>query len=196
MIKVENVRIFGLDEILHTRMSFRDIDDLKLSKTVEDNDLNLMDKLKKAGDSHAKILRFITVLMTITLPRRVWVDFDTYRLGREDIKPDDIEYFSESTMHTISKRLLESSDFDEYTSTLAINTVNRYIKENKDNPSEENFLRIKSNLPEGMLQTRRVKLNYQSLRHIYTDRHLHKQPEFRQFCDIIKTLPYARDLII
>ncbi len=55
---------------------------------------------------------------------------------------------------------------------------------------------IKDNLPEGFLQTRRIKLNYQTLRHIYFDRKNHRQPEFREYSKWIEMLPYAEYLII
>ena len=51
-------------------------------------------------------------------------------------------------------------------------------------------------LPNGWLQTRTVTLNYEILRNIYTQRCNHKLTEWHQFCDWIKTLPYANDLVL
>ena len=51
-------------------------------------------------------------------------------------------------------------------------------------------------LPEGWLQTRTVTLNYENLRSIYNQRKNHKLTEWHQFCDWVKTLPYAEELII
>lgn len=125
-IKIEKVSVRGLSEIPETRRSFNSQDKGDSDITVEclyndgddgcsqyeytslgPKDLGLMKKLEIGGDSHAKMNRFIEVYLTLTLPRRVWVDFDTYRIGRDDIQPDDIEYFSDSTMHTLGKTKLE-----------------------------------------------------------------------------------------
>lgn len=214
-IKIENVNIRGLSEIPETRRSFnsQDKSDSEIdaqSKMVNGTylqsevtiigpkDLNLMKKLEIGGDSHAKMNRFIEVYLTLTLPRRVWVDFDTYRIGRDDIKPDDIEYFSDSTMHTLGKTKLEELDtiFDEYTPIDSISVFSLVLQQYQHQPSEELFMKMKSALPEGFLQARRMKINYQALRHLYFDRKNHRQPEFREFCKWIETLPYAKELIL
>jgi hypothetical protein len=214
-IKIENVQVRGLSEIPETRRSFNSqkVSDSEInaqSKMVEGTylqsevtiigpkDLNLMKKLEIGGDSHAKMNRFIEVYLTLTLPRRVWVDFDTYRIGRDDIKPDDIEYFSDSTMHTLGKTKLEELDtiFDEYTPIDSISIFSLVLQQYRHQPSEELFMKMKSALPEGFLQARRMKINYQALRHLYFDRKNHRQPEFREFCKWIETLPYAKELIL
>jgi len=51
-------------------------------------------------------------------------------------------------------------------------------------------------LPNGWLQTRTITLNYEVLRNIYAQRQHHKLVEWHEFCDWLKTLPYASDLII
>ena len=50
-------------------------------------------------------------------------------------------------------------------------------------------------LPEGWLQTRTVTMNYETLTNIYTQRKNHKLIEWHSFCDWVKTLPYAYELI-
>lgn len=214
-IKIEKVSVRGLSEIPETRRSFNSQDkgdSFSLSNTYCPNgenwvsneetklgpkDLNLMKKLEVGGDSHAKMNRFIEVYLTLTLPRRVWVDFDTYRIGRDDIQPDDIEYFSDSTMHTLGKTKLEDLNtiFDEYTPIDSISIFSLALQQYQQHPSEDLFMKMKSALPEGFLQARRMKINYQALRHLYFDRKNHRQPEFREFCKWIETLPYAKELI-
>lgn len=50
-------------------------------------------------------------------------------------------------------------------------------------------------LPEGFNQTRTVTLNYENLLNIVKQRKGHKLTEWHQLIDVIKTLPYANDLI-
>ena len=51
-------------------------------------------------------------------------------------------------------------------------------------------------LPNGWLQTRTVTMNYENLRSMYHQREHHKLTEWHSFCDWVKTLPYAQELII
>jgi hypothetical protein len=218
-ITISDVRVYGLDEVLQARRSFNsqaksdsvvfvdksdrwDLANTETPATVfpntilGPNDLGLLHKLKIAGDSHAKVCRFVTVYLTLTLPRRVWVDFDTYRVGRApDIMPDDFEIMSDSTMHTLGRGLVHTEDFDEFTSVEDIQTFNIKLIEYKNNPSSETFMKMKSGLLEGFLQTRRLKVNYQMLQHVRKDRILHRQPEFPAFCAMVDSLPYAEQLI-
>lgn len=230
MIKIENVMIVGLSWLTGFRRSFNSQNksdtvsnastdvctqrDGNLSILTQEhtilgpNDLKRLTTLTLNGDSHAKVNRFVWVYHTLTLPRRVWVDFDTYRIGRKDgIYPDDIEYMSDSTMHTITRGYVTQADCSEYTDQRVLDVCNERIKHYNlvveerrlshvsDQQIEALFLAIKDNLPEGFLQTRNVLLNYQTLRHIFFDREKHRQPEFRAYCDWIKSLPAAEQLI-
>lgn len=51
-------------------------------------------------------------------------------------------------------------------------------------------------LPSSYNQRRTVQLNYEVLSHIYFDRKDHKLDEWHTFCDMIRQLPYAEDIII
>jgi hypothetical protein len=51
-------------------------------------------------------------------------------------------------------------------------------------------------LPSSFLQGRTVQMNYQVLKHIFKDRTNHKLVEWQAFCEWIKTLPYASELIV
>lgn len=50
-------------------------------------------------------------------------------------------------------------------------------------------------LPDGWMQKRTITLNYQVLRAMYFARRYHKLQEWHDFCDWIKSLPYAKELI-
>ena len=51
-------------------------------------------------------------------------------------------------------------------------------------------------LPSSYNQLRTCTLNYETLTNIYHARRNHKLDEWRVFCDWIKGLPYARELIV
>lgn len=62
--------------------------------------------------------------------------------------------------------------------------------------SEEDLLKIKEELPEGTFQKRIQMFSYQTLRRIFFQRHNHRLPQWRQFCQFIRTLPLAEELIL
>ena len=51
-------------------------------------------------------------------------------------------------------------------------------------------------LPSSYNQMRTVTMNYETLINIYFARKAHKLAEWHTFCDWIKTLPYAKEIII
>lgn len=59
---------------------------------IGENDLRLMKNLIKNGDEHAKVIRGINVICSITAARYLWSELDTYVVGSTRL-------CSESTMH-------------------------------------------------------------------------------------------------
>lgn len=149
-------------------------------KPMDADDLDLLSRLVKAGDDHAKCLRMVMVWQRVRAPRYWWQEFDTYKVG--------VTTCSESTMHTLMRRELGSLDFADGVLQSVISSVNTEIRLG-------NHGRAKANLPEGFLQTRISVLNYQVLRTIYKQRRTHKLREWQEYCDWIETLPHAGRLI-
>jgi hypothetical protein len=61
--------------------------------------------------------------------------------------------------------------------------------------SEEELLKIKSDLTEGTMQKRVQVFSYQTLRRIYFQRRHHRLPHWREFCQWVDSLPLAKELI-
>lgn len=61
--------------------------------------------------------------------------------------------------------------------------------------SEEELVKMKEALPEGHMQKRVWMFSYQTLRRIYFQRKDHRLPQWRMFCEWIKTLPFAEEFI-
>ena len=77
------------------------------------NDLDLMERLKKAGTAHRKYRRMITVYVDITAPLYWWKEFDTYSVG--------VVKNSCSTMHKIHEKEFTLNDFSyEHLSELSL----------------------------------------------------------------------------
>lgn len=140
------------------------------------DDYKLLLRLIKKGDSHGKVARMIQVWLDITAPRFWWVEFDTYKTGTVAT--------SESTIHTILKRTLVSTDFEGGMDTETLEKLN-------DIKLKEGLYGIKRYLPESFLQRRIVNTNYQTLRHIYFDRKNHVLPQWKVFLNAFDELPFV-----
>lgn len=154
------------------------------------NDLELMQKLIKAGSEHRKFLRQIFVSVDITAPLCWWKEFDTYKTGTVSN--------STSTMHKLASTPITMDCFENgemiYSFTIAELEMNRlkYL-ETKD---KNEWKRLIVNLPESWLQKRTITMNYENILTMYRQRKNHKLTEWsKSFCDWIKTLPYAEELI-
>lgn len=169
-------------------------------------DLNLAHRMIKAGTSDSKFLRQIFVSVDITAPLYWWKEFDTYKVGTVAN--------STSTMHKLASTPITSDCFEklDYNGFLKISEDGKqdvtdmvtdlidhlealrlkYL-DTKDKKYWKELIRW---LPNGWKQTRTVTLNYTVLRNQYFQRQHHKLTEWHEYCEWIKSLPYADDLII
>ena len=169
--------------------------------SVGKNDLELMQKLIKAGSEHRKFLRQIFVAVDITAPLYFFKELDTYKVGTVAN--------STSTMHKLASTPItidcfEMGDFtpfiDNFKIDLSWRTVVSYLEqlrqkynETKDKRYWKELIRL---LPESWLQKRTVTMNYENILNMYRQRKNHKLTEWsKSFCDWVKTLPYAEELI-
>lgn len=174
------------------------------------NDLELMQKLIRAGSEHRKFLRQIIVSVDITAPLFWWKEFSTYKIGTVAN--------STSTMHKLASTPItmdcfEMGDFDCVTylrdsAGLDIklstqNIWNNIVKdlealrqtylETKDKRYWKELIRL---LPESWLQTRTITMNYENLLSMVHQRKNHKLTEWSiDFINWVKTLPYAEELL-
>jgi hypothetical protein len=156
---------------------------------IGENDMKLAQKLIRAGSVHRKFMRQIFVSVDITAPLYWWKEFDTYKVGTVAN--------STSTMHKLASTQITKECFEHgdmiYQGTIAELEMNRlkYL-ESKD---MNEWKKLIVNLPESWLQTRTVTMSYENLLNMFRHRHNHKLTEWHQFCEWIKTLPYAEELI-
>ena len=162
---------------------------------IGQNDLNLMEKLIKAGTEHRKFLRMIHVQMDIEAPLYWWKEFDTYKVGTVAN--------SCSTMHKIHSKEFTVDDFShEHLDRFSTEVLGWTIK--ALNGSREDYMKSKSKddwwqmiqlLPSSYNQLRTVDLNYEVLLNQYFQRKDHKLDEWRIYCEQIKCFPYLNDFI-
>ena len=175
---------------------------------VGDNDMNLAQRLIRAGSPHDKFMRQIFVSVDVTAPLYLWKELDQHKVGTVTD--------SESTMHRlasnpITRECFEMDDYqnvkvfdnepfsiNDYTDDVwdtmvdACETLRKRYIETKDMKYWKELIRI---LPESWLQTRTWTANYAVLRNIVRTRKGHKLTEWKSFIDWIHKLPYSSELI-
>lgn len=209
MIQISNVSVQNIARAIYSARnamnSWHKSDSDITSNVLGENDLNLAKKLCKAGTDHRKFMRMITVYVDVTAPLYWWKEFDTYKIGTVAN--------SCSTMHKIHAKDFTMEDFShehlalyevdgeicrDFEGALEctiddLNVARKLYLETKDKKYWHTMIQL---LPCSYNQKRTVMLNYEVLTNIYRSRKNHKLDEWREFCDWVKTLPYAKELII
>lgn len=174
------------------------------------NDMELAQRMVKAGTPNDKFLRQIFVSVDITAPLYWWKEMDTYKVGTTAN--------STSTMHKLASTPITMNCFeiDDYKGDLTVYdnepyqecfTINdiweeiinhcetlrlKYL-ETKDQKYWKELIRL---LPESWLQTRTWTANYAILRNIIHWRKGHRlKYEWDSFLKWCESLPYAKELL-
>ena len=172
-------------------------------------DLKLAQSLVRAGTDESKFMRQIFISVDITAPLYWWKEMDTYKVGTVAN--------STSTMHKLTSRPIKNFDFSFdlcfYSNSILENGTYKYdyeVREMFDQIIQncewlrQKYVETKENyywraliqlLPESYNQTRTWTANYAVLRNIYFARRNHKLTEWREFCQWIESLPWAKELI-
>lgn len=194
----------------------------KIENTIiGENDLELMQKLIKAGSEHRKFMRQIFVSVDITAPLYWWKEADTYKVGtvanststmhKLASTPITMDCFEMDDFENMPPRMFKSKD--EYGDTYEENNLCNFISldlfwcnlidvledyrvhynETKDKRYWKELIRL---LPESWLQKRTVTMNYENLFAMAHQRKGHKLSEWsKSFIDWARSLPYAQELI-
>lgn len=178
------------------------------------NELNLAQRLIKAGSEHRKFLRQIFVSVDITAPLYWWKEFDTYKVGTVAN--------SCSTMHKLKDTPItmdcfemgdfadsneENNNYNLYTKAMwsklidHLEALRKEFNETKDKRYWKELIRL---LPESWLQKRTVTMNYENVLNMYLQRRNHKLNEWSgkddptkpNFCSWVLELPYAKQFFI
>lgn len=160
------------------------------------NDLNLAQRLARAGSDHRKFIRQIFVSVDFTAPLYWWKEYDTYKVATVTN--------STSTMHKIASKPFMLDDFShERMNTQAqealahtVSVLEDLRKDYLETKDKETWYSMIQLLPSSYHQMRTCTLNYETLMNIYYARRNHKLDEWHTVCDWIASLPYAKELIL
>ena len=170
--------LFGLS------LSYRTLTPLEINGTKRyfDDDQHFL-KLCKIAETlafkqggHNKFLESMQIWLLIRGSLSFWKQFDTYRVGTTKQ--------SESTMHTLRKRVLTENDFTKETFCIPTITQNFSIDEMRDS------------LPSGFLECRVVNTNYKTLQNIIHQRENHRSKKWNTFIEmLLKQVKFPQFLI-
>lgn len=203
MLKVERISVMNLENAM--RGARNPLNSWARSDSYYDengqyilgeNDLGLAKRLARAGSDHRKYLRQIFISVDVTAPMYWWKEYDTYKVATVAN--------STSTMHKIHSKVFSRDDFSldklDEDSMAFFDTIIAKLEELRlkytETKDKQYWYDIIQLLPSSYNQMRTCSLNYETLINIYYARKGHKLDEWHTFCDFIKTLPYAKDLIM
>ena len=170
---------------------------------IGENDLDLMHRLYVGGQPHRKYLRQIFAVMDIIAPLYWWKEFDTYKVGTTAN--------SCSTMHKITAKEFTLDDFshehllneygvavedwksewleDLHITIGRLNCARQCFLDTKDKRYWWQLIQL---LPSSYNQRRTVSMTYENVMNMLDYRENHKLDEWREFCEILRGLPYVK----
>ena len=236
-MKFENIEVYNMDHALRGMRNpkeswdksdsywtyIEDPDTLNTAKFeffVGEKDLDLAQRLIRAGSEHRKFMRQIFVTVDITAPLYWWKEFDTYKVGTVAN--------STSTMHKLATTpiTIDCFETDDYDGNLKVFDREPYNPDETLNECVDNIIDICETLrkryletndkkywkelirwlPESWLQTRTVTMDYENLLAMCSkgQRRFHKLTEWSgdgenfvtpSFIKFARSLPYAQEFI-
>ena len=205
-MRFENVKVYDLEESLVA--SGYPMRTELLETHADDKDIERCLNLTKASNgngAHGQWMTGVRVAFDLTCTNKMWVEAERYRF---------LEFVSsQSTMHRITKFNLDGQ-YCEYVDLRVIEIMKdkiaayNQLAENKPSPNaapelledyanllKEKYLEILYTNPAGFELTARMTTNYRCLLNIYVQRHNHRLPEWREFCQELLKQPMFKELV-
>lgn len=204
-MKIENLKVYDLEEsMIASGYPMR----TELIEThAGDKDLKRCLNLTKASNgngAHGQWMTGVRVAFDLTCTNKMWVEAERYRF---------LEFVSsQSTMHRITKFKIRDQ-YNKYVDPRVIDIMeekvyqyNKLLENKPTSGSEqmledytellkEKYLEILYTNPAGFELTARMTTSYRCLLNIYVQRHNHRLPEWREFCQELLKLPFFQELV-
>ena len=198
MKPISNIKVYDLEESMRAAgYPMRTDLDETLDFTKDWGRAQRLTKASRFNAAHAQFLTGIVVNFDLTFSNKAWIEAERYRF---------LNFVSsQSTMHCITKFGLRKQ-CNEYVDERIIAIVQEYIDkynalEDPQTDMEKEYknwlyLKILYNIPAGFQLTARMSTNYRCLLNIYNQRHNHRLPEWRDFCEqLLEELPYFKEFV-
>lgn len=187
-MKVENVKIYGLNESL-IASGYPMTTNINSLGVISETDIQRATKLGNTpiGSGHDNYLNGIIVQFDLTFSNKAWVELQRYHF---------IDFVSsQSTMHRISKFDL-SNQYNEYVDKRIIVIMEELKDTYNRTQNKDDYLKLLYSNPAGFQLTARMTTNYRQLKTMRSQRKNHRLPEWREFCRWVETLPMFEELCL
>ena len=197
MKPISNIKVYDLEESMRAAgYPMRTELDETPDFTKDWSRAQRLTKASRFNAAHAQFLTGVVVNFDLTFSNKAWIEAERYRF---------LNFVSsQSTMHCITKFGLRKQ-CNEYVDERIITIVQEYIDLYNSLTAQDEetiefkknlYLKILYNLPSGFQLTARMTTNYRCLLNIYNQRHDHRLPEWREFCNqLLEELPFFRELV-
>ena len=197
MKPISNIKVYDLEESMRAAgYPMRTELDETPNFTKDWSRAQRLTKASRFNAAHAQFLSGVVVNFDLTFSNKAWIEAERYRF---------LNFVSsQSTMHCITKFGLRKQ-CNEYVDERIITIVQEYIDLYNSLTAQDEetiefkknlYLKILYNLPSGFQLTARMTTNYRCLLNIYNQRHDHRLPEWREFCNqLLEELPFFRELV-
>ena len=197
MKPISNIKVYDLEESMRAAgYPMRTELDETPNFTKDWSRAQRLTKASRFNAAHAQFLTGVVVNFDLTFSNKAWIEAERYRF---------LNFVSsQSTMHCITKFGLRKQ-CNEYVDERIITIVQEYIDLYNSLTAQDEetiefkknlYLKILYNLPSGFQLTARMTTNYRCLLNIYNQRHDHRLPEWREFCNqLLEELPFFKELV-
>lgn len=194
MVTIKNCKIFDLKEsVIACRNAMRLTPPEYTDEEFEKSLPRAIQLAKCGGGSgHSNFRKGIRVSFDIKYPNYFSPELQRYHFF--DIVT------SSSKMHKLTSMDMDAC-FNKYVTQESKDQMKRllddYSKAETNDDKYTCFMRLLSNCPQGIELFMRVTTNYEQLATIYRQRRNHRlREDWSAFCNMIESLPYAKELII
>ena len=218
-MRIENIEIMGLENAVKASKYPMAVDTAnattEITKTVEKL------AKAKIGSGHDNFLNGIVISFDIFGTNKWWTEMQRYhfcdyvssmstmhRITKFDLDESYIKYVDENIVNIMKNKIenynktedfikdckeriekINSLDMDE-AQLLELENIKKEIS-NITESQKEKYLEILYSNPSGFILGARLVTNYRQLKTIYAQRKNHRLPEWREFCEWLKTLPHS-----
>lgn len=205
-MRLEKVKVYDLEESMiasgypmRTELTENEITEKTIRRCMN------LTKASNGNGAHGQWLTGVRVAFDLTFSNKGWVEAERYRF---------LEFVSsQSTMHRITKFNLDEV-YNEYVDPRIIEIMKEKVHDYNTLAGETHldgltdqelqdfrnlvarkYLEVLYSNPAGFELTARMTTNYRCLLNIYVQRHNHRLPEWREFCQELLNLPYFQELV-
>jgi hypothetical protein len=196
---ISNVQIYGFDDAVKGAKYSYAVDLNKVTNEISKSTIALA--TSQPGSGHDQFMTGIIVQFDLTFSNKAWVEAERYKF---------LDFItSQSTMHRITKFNLDDVYMPQVDKRIveimkekvaAYNQLQAEIKEKQEKGQDvaaltekldQMYLELLYSNPAGFRLTAKMSTNYRALKTIYRQRKDHKLPEWRAFCQWVRTLPHS-----